>query len=416
MPRHFDAIKDEILLLLNKAAEELSFDELSRSLSSFRLPIILIPFECIEQPLDMENCKYTANAYFSMVFGHLSAFVAQYPHLLSKAQLHTEISINRLQYATEVMPVVFQGRDFALIVVEYRVEYAHLLSHQEKFLLTDLVHKTSDFIGLADDIGNFVYINEAGLKLLRMSPTDIHLLNVWDLHDHKELRQILEVGRHEDGSFSWVGQVKIRTHEDKWLVCSMSITSHFSEGQRYYATVVRDMSFLKRLEDQVTQISQKIEATVAQRSEDIIELNIQLLHEIEASERMRFMLQEREKRLATILDTTLDGFFMLDINLRLEQSNRAFKVLIGAMYRDIVGERMVRFVTHACKQDLKDAIDLVMKGQRQIVLLDIQNLGGQVTPCSISLNPYFSDGKLRGLFGFVRPTHPEDLPAIGDFF
>lgn len=413
MQTYFMTITNEIKFQILTLTDENHADRLMRQLGSFRLPILLY-----QQNQPGESLF---NTYFELVFEDIPSLKRLYPHLID-AQRENGGDFLSLQYKGQIYDgyigsIVWNNMTYRLFIMDLRVEYAQLLQHQEKYLLVDLVHKTSDFVALADENGNFVYINEAGLKLLGMAPDDVHILNVWDLHDHQELAQILEGGKQSDGSFSWVGHVKIRTYAGKWLFVSQSITSHTCEGKRYYASVMRDMSLLKRIEEQVAQATEKINQTVASRTEEIQELNIQLLHEIEASERMRYMLQEREQRLSTIIETTLDGFFRLDQQLHIARTNRAFKALIGAKFKELEGERIIRFIASSSKLEFKQITERVSKGERILADIEFQCLNGVTIMCSVSLNPYFVEGQgYQGMFGFIRPLNVNEMPDVGEFF
>lgn len=413
MINYFETVVNEIQLLLansleNQAPKQGVEKYINRQLSTFRLPILLVPLHGLSAGDTHNPVVPILNPYFSMVFSSFEDFTRDYPELMQQLgqnprDFTAEITIHQSKRLLVAKAVLLLGQPYLLVVVNYRVEYAQLLKQREKFLLIDLVHKANDFIGLADENGNFVFINEAGLRLLHLSPTDVHLLNVWDLHNHKELFQILKEGRQEDGSFSWIGQAQIKTSDDQWRWCSISITTHLSDGARFYATVIRDLSMLKRIEEQLAQASSKIEAAVMERSSDIIEMNLQLLQDIEASERMRYMVKAREERLTSILDTSLDGFFVVDLNLRVDYVNQAFKDLVGATYKDLDGERMLRFFDHDAKAKLRYAVKKVMSGDRLLEQVLLQGLDGTVRACTVSFNPYHSQGRLVGIFGFVRP-------------
>lgn len=413
MQTYFMTIINEIKFQILTLTDENHADRLMRQLGSFRLPILLYNQD---HPGDS-----IYNTYFELVFEDVPNLKRLFPHLID-ARRENGGDFLSLQYRHQLYDgyigtINWNNQEYRLFVMDLRVEYAQLLQHQEKYLLVDLVHKTSDFVALADEIGNFVYINEAGLKLLGMSPDDVHILNVWDLHDHQELVQILEGGKQSDGSFSWVGHVKIRTHSGKWLYVSQSITSHTCDGKRYYASVMRDMSLLRRIEEQLAHATEKINQTVATRTEEIQELNIQLLHEIEASERMRYMLKEREQSLSVIIETTLDGFFRLDQNLHIARTNRAFKALLHAKFKELEGERIIRYIAASSKLEFKQITDRVFKGERILADIELQCLDGSTINCSVSLNPYFVEGQgYQGMFGFIRPINLEEMPDVGDFF
>jgi PAS domain S-box-containing protein len=412
MQSYFIALVEEVKFQLMTSNKENQEVHLMRRLGSFRLPILLYNIANTEQSY--------SNPYFDLAFGSIDQFTGLYPHLLTARRSaggdYLTLSFQKQTYDAYICPFELDGQEFRLFVMNYRIEYDQLLTSQEKYLLVDIVHKTNDFIAIADEIGNFMYINEAGLKMLKLSPEDVHILNVWDIHNHSELRQILDQGEQGDGSFNWVGQAKIKDSEGNWLYTSQSVTSHFIKGKRFYATVMRDLSMMKRIEAQVTAASSKISQTVQEKTEEMTQLNLALLHEIEASERMRYMLQEREERLSNIVETTLDAFFMVNANLHLERSNRAFKVLVGGTYKELSGERMLRFFTHDAKEVFKKKVSLVERGERVFIELDLQRLDGRVVPCTFSLNPYHTnDGGYKGLFGFIRPIALEDMPRIGDF-
>jgi PAS domain S-box-containing protein len=392
---YFKTVIDEIQLLIEQD-NLTNFTRFKTILNSYRIPIMMYSKQ--------SDALNFFNDYFFTIFGDIHSLQTTYPQLYDDSKNQFTLMIDSEPHDAFHFSVPFQYSDCHLVMINIQIEYGHLLANTEKFLLIDLIKKTSDFVGIADENGNYVYINSAGLKMLEMSAKDVHILNVWDLHNHKELKGILDNGTKEDGSFNWTGFVQLKTHLNHWIHTSQSITSHRIEGKTYYATVMRDISLLKKVEEQVTHANERLSETIALRTQEITDLNLELLSEIESSERMRYMIKEREEKLSIIIDTTLDGFFMLDNRLKFEQTNEAFREMLHVKYRELEGERFIRFLTNESKNQLKEQLKKIAAGEHVLSVLTFQCGDGVHIDFTISLNPFItSAGEQKGLFGFIRP-------------
>lgn len=183
------------------------------------------------------------------------------------------------------------------------------LGDAEKRRFTTIVHRTTDFIGLASITGQTQYVNPAGLELVGLDDLDHALrLQVLDfvplrsraLFQHEIWPAVLFTGR-------WKGEFDLRHFGSgmpiPFLVDFFRIDDPRTGEPMNVATVSRDLSEQKHSEDALRYLNDSLERRVSDRTSELAQANKGLLAEKleRAQANMRFQkLQNDLSRAARI--------------------------------------------------------------------------------------------------------------------
>ena len=127
-------------------------------------------------------------------------------------------------------------------------------------MLAAAVEATPDFVGIADANKQILYLNRAFCEALGRWP-DRELLTILDCHPESALQPIHGEGlpTAERGNV-WRGETEFRFHDGRLIPVSQLILAHRdTEGSlEFYATIMRDISELKELEETLRRHSRQL--------------------------------------------------------------------------------------------------------------------------------------------------------------
>ena len=126
--------------------------------------------------------------------------------------------------------------------------------------LATVVEATPDFVGIADAAKQILYLNRAFCEALGRWP-DREPLTILDCHPESALRSIHDEGlpTAERGNV-WRGETEFRFQDGRLIPVSQLILAHRdAEGSlEFYATIMRDISERKHLEETLRRHSQQL--------------------------------------------------------------------------------------------------------------------------------------------------------------
>ena len=134
---------------------------------------------------------------------------------------------------------------------------AHKQAEQERLRLTTLLEATTDVVALADAQGRALYINGAGRRMMGIG-ADEDVVNVDYSDDAPEWAGLLILGEGVPTALSegvWSGETTLPHRDGTETTVSQVVIAHRSvDGELdYLATIARDITERKRLEQQIQQ-------------------------------------------------------------------------------------------------------------------------------------------------------------------
>src|ERR1700676_381127 len=165
------------------------------------------------------------------------------------------------------------------------IAFQQWLGDAEKRRFTTIVHRTTDFIGIASLSGQIQYINPAGLELVGLDALDhalrLHVLDFVSpqnrtMVQHEIWPLVLRTGR-------WKGEFDLRHFGSgmriPFLVDCFRIDDPRTEEPMNVATVSRDLSEQKNSEAALRNLNESLERRVADRTFELADANEGLVAE-----------------------------------------------------------------------------------------------------------------------------------------
>jgi diguanylate cyclase (GGDEF)-like protein/PAS domain S-box-containing protein len=113
-------------------------------------------------------------------------------------------------------------------------------------------------------------------------------------------------------------------------------------------------------------------------------------------------LRESEQKVRRILESTQEGFVLVDLDSRVKDINEAMRAMAGLPREELIGRSVFEFVDDANRPILVEQLKLRLRGERRGYELELSLPGGRRIPCLINSTPiHDEDGAIAGSFALI---------------
>jgi len=120
--------------------------------------------------------------------------------------------------------------------------------------LASIIESTVDFVGITDENGKVIYINQAGRKQIGLADNkDVTTSAIPDYHPPDVAKMLIEQALPAAAqSGAWTGETVLVTHDKQEIPVLQTVLAHRDEVGHisYYSTIMHDLSERKRAEQQ----------------------------------------------------------------------------------------------------------------------------------------------------------------------
>ena len=129
---------------------------------------------------------------------------------------------------------------------------------------------------------------------------------------------------------------------------------------------------------------------------------IEILHDLTDLKRVEQALRESEQRLRRIVETTGEGFWIIDNNSVTTGVNDAMCVTLGKPREEIVGKSIFDFVNPENAAIFHQEMKRRAQGEGGVYEISLSRADGSLVPCIFHANPLLNeDGRRAGAFAMV---------------
>jgi len=129
---------------------------------------------------------------------------------------------------------------------------------------------------------------------------------------------------------------------------------------------------------------------------------IEILHDLTTIKRVEQALQDSERRLRRILETTGEGFWVIDNNSVTARVNDAMCATLGRPREEIIGKSIFDFVNEENAAIFRDEMKRRTHGEGGVYEISLSRPDGSLVPCIFHANPFFDEGgRKTGAFAMV---------------
>ena len=129
---------------------------------------------------------------------------------------------------------------------------------------------------------------------------------------------------------------------------------------------------------------------------------IEILHDLTDLKRVEQALRDSEQRLRRILETTGEGFWMIDNDSVTTSVNDAMCVTLGRRREEILGKGIFDFVNEENAGIFREQVKRRAQGKGGVYDIHLTRPDGSLVPCIFHANPLFDEaGQKTGAFAMV---------------
>lgn len=159
----------------------------------------------------------------------------------------------------------------------------------------------------------------------------------------------------------------------------------------------------------------ELEDKVALRTADFQQTNTRMAKEIKERKKAERAIRESEERLSNILNTTNQGFWLVDNDTHTIDVNDAMCAILDRKKEEIIGRKIYEFMDEENIEKVRRQERVRSESKRSLYEVSLMRSDGKQVPCLVNASPLFDgDGNKIGSFGMFteiteRKHMEEDL-------
>jgi len=300
-------------------------------------------------------------AIYSLIFSVIAYF-----HLDGKIGNEIDHNIRSVNINIWIVTYILTAIiSFAVIILlrEYYKRFTKLINDLDRknrdFLkneskYTQIFNATTDAIIIYDMPGNILEVNKSMLEMFKCHEEDLTYLTPGDFSlgespydDYNAKLMIKKAIKKGEHSFEWMS--KNREGHIFWTNITLKKTKIIGEDRVF--AVVKDIDKQKRLSLELEAHKNNLEEAVNERTEELLSLNEELN---ESNERLielnnnieyqKHLIEEKEKRLNTIIYNQGEGLAIVDLEENVKLATNAMHEIFGVQNGKLIGRNLKDFI------------------------------------------------------------------------
>jgi len=167
--------------------------------------------------------------------------------------------------------------------------------------------------------------------------------------------------------------------------------------------ILSEKSYILR--SKIQEYSKNLEQKVKDRAVALLKLdekNKELEHEIAERTKIEKVLQGREKKLRTILETMNEGYWLIDNETIMLDVNPYMCKILGREKEKIIGHKVYEFVDSENADIFRKQISLRDKGEQNIYEIVLLRPDNSKVSCISASTPHYEKGAKTGSFSLIQ--------------
>ena len=318
-------------------------------------------------------------------------FPKKYQKIIHRSRTKKEVlplEVEGIRKDGTIFPLEIEARNITIDNKEYRVAAFRDLTARKKILaqtkkLTTAVEQSANTIVITDIHGNIEYVNPKFTEITGYTAEEAIGKNPRVLKSgYVSKEYYTEMWKTISAGDSWNGEFKNKSKNGTIFWEQVTITPIKNE-----------------LGNIINYLAVKEDITKRKNAEESLNIAFDLL-------------KENEDYLSTILKTTNEGFWAIDIHNKTTEINPEICKILGLKEVDIIGESIYNFVDKENSLIFEEQIEKRKLGLETKYEIELKNSKGKNIPCLFKTTPIFNNNKERiGSFAMVS-----DISALKEAY
>ncbi|MGZ5052320.1 MAG: PAS domain-containing sensor histidine kinase [Methylobacter sp.] len=240
-------------------------------------------------------------------------------------RVHQELTASRDSYAQlyDLSPAAYVTLNAAGIIKNANIAATDLFGSPKNKLLNK---KLSEFIHESDQNDYYLFIHNLLSGKPNQEPLSAKIKKVGAWPSHLERQP-------------WPYETRQLNYEGKFLtyVECRARTIYDDNSEQRICLTINDITERKQAQETITSLNEKLEEKIRQQTRELIESNTSLMKKVEELRHSKHQLLEREAKLNSIFNASVEGIITIDMSNIIVSANAAVETIFGYRPDEIVG-------------------------------------------------------------------------------
>ncbi|MGZ4977503.1 MAG: PAS domain-containing protein, partial [Methylobacter sp.] len=292
---------------------------------------------------------------------------------------HHELAASRDNYAQlyDSSPVAYVTLNEAGIIKNANTAATALLGCSKKELINK---RLEEFIHISDQDTYYLFIH----NLLAQKTGQVLNVKIRDISDsptHPECKHI---------QYSADFTETTRSHGLTYVECRAKIV-HDDKNALQICLTINDITDRKQAQETVACLNEKLEEKIRRQTSELTESNLCLMKKVEELRHSKHQLLEREAKLNSIFNASVEGIITIDMSNIIVSANAAVETIFGYKPEQLVGCSINKLIPSSPKTMNDCSLPGTGRSINQIQEVEGLHKNGSMVPLDLSVAEFSID-------------------------
>jgi PAS domain S-box-containing protein len=298
-----------------------------------------------------------------------------------------------------VIVLLITGVTILILLASYRsLKQKNKIARRNEKLL-HLAHETAG-------LGYYVIELETGrwqstTLLDKILGIDSHFerdISHWETLIHPDHRQrVLDhyqeiIDNHERFSMEYE-IIRLNDSETRWVIGHGYIEFDKASNPSKLVGTIQDITERKRTEETIICLNKKLEKKIHRQTNELIASNLSLMRKVEELDRSRHQLMEREAKLNSIFNASVEAIITINLSNVIVSANAAVETIFGYKPEELIDCCISKLIPLSARVMNDGSFPCAVKPVSQIQEIDGLHKNGSVVPLDLSTAEYAIDNE-----------------------
>ncbi|MGZ5044988.1 MAG: ABC transporter substrate-binding protein [Methylobacter sp.] len=286
-----------------------------------------------------------------------------------------------------------------ILLASYRsLKRKNKIAHRNEKLLR-LAHETAGMGYYVIDLATGYW--QSSSLLDKIFGIDSHFersMPNWATLIHPEYRQRVldhyqEITRSHERFLMEYEIIRPNDTETRWVIAHGYIEFDKTGNPLKLVGTIQDITERKQAEEMIICLNKKLKKKIHRQTNELIASNLSLMKKVEELDRSRHQLMEREAKLNSIFNASVEGIITMNVSNTITSANASVETIFGYKPEELIGCSINKLMTPLPSTLNESSFPDAVKAVRQIQEIDGIHKNGSLVPLDLSTAEYSIDNE-----------------------
>ncbi|MCK9622991.1 MAG: ABC transporter substrate-binding protein [Methylobacter sp.] len=212
-------------------------------------------------------------------------------------------------------------------------------------------------------------------------------------HRQRVLDRYQEIIRNHERLLLEYEIIRPNDTDTRWVIAHGYIEFDKAGNPLKLVGTIQDITERKQTEEIIVCLNKKLKKKVHRQTNELIASNVSLMRKVEELDRSRHQLIEREAKLNSIFNASVEGIITINVSNIIVSANAAVETIFGYKPEELVNSSISKLIPLPARAMNDSAFPNALKTLNQIQEIDGLHKNGSLVPLDISTAKYSIDNE-----------------------